>query len=49
MESKDKDKDEDKEFNDKITQISKMNHIFKKISDKYKNASDKYLFKQTLN
>ena len=48
MENKDKDKNEDKEFNDKIAQISKMNHIFKKISDKYKNASDKYLFKQTL-
>ena len=38
-----------KELKDKDTQVSEMDNIFQKISDKYKDKSDEYLLKKQLN
>ena len=41
-------KDEEKDFKDKLAKISEMDNIFSKISNKYKDESDKYLLKKKL-
>ena len=38
----------DKELMEKLNQLSEMDAIFKKISDKYKNKNDEYLTEKKL-